>query len=472
MSAVAERGGERPQPRSLYWRFNRFLERRFPAGLYQRALIIVIAPMVLLQIIMGVMFMERHWDNVTKTLSKSVAREMGFVVAMYETSPKTEESLERLQRYANEYLAIGFEIQRNATLPPPPQKPFFSLLDWRLTRYVERFADKPFWIDTVGQTDFIDTRIEVEKGLIFRFLTKEQRASASSTDRFLLWMVGSAIFLLILAVIFLKKQIKPILQLAEAAKSFDEGRDVSAFEPKGAAEVREAAQAFVAMRDRIQRHAEQRTVMLAGISHDLRTVLTRFKLELALIGDEKKVAPLKEDVSEMQRMLEGYMAFVKGDGGERPVKTDVCELLETVGADMARTGNQVSIASEPGLSAQVRPIAFKRCIGNLVANAARFGNRVDLTAARSGTNLIITVDDDGPGIPPAQREAVFRPFVRLDGARNQDEGGTGLGLAIARDIVLGHGGDIRLLDSPLGGLRALVSVPLSGASLRSCPIAA
>jgi len=469
MSAVAERARREAQPRGLYWRLNRFLERTFPSGLYQRALIIVIAPMVLLQAITGVMFMERHWDNVTKTLSKSVAREMGFIVQMYESSPKTEASLKELQHYANEYLAIGLEVQRDASLPPPPDKPYFSLLDARLTRYVERFAGKPFWIDTLGQTDYIDTRIEVDKGLIFRFLTKEQRASASSTDIFLLWMVGSSILLLIVAIIFLRKQIKPILQLAEAAQSFDAGRGIGSFEPRGATEVRRAAQAFVAMKDRIERHAEQRTAMLAGISHDIRTILTRFKLELALIGEGPKVDLLREDVSEMQRMLEGYMAFVKGDGGERPVRTDLSELLESVRDSMARTGRQVSLACEPGLSAQVKPVAFKRCIANVVANATRFASRVDLTAARSGGNVIITVDDDGPGIPEAEREAVFRPFVRLDNARNQDEGGTGLGLAIARDIVLGHGGDIMLADSGLGGLRVFISLPIqASSSVQSC----
>lgn len=470
MTAVAEREAARPNRRSLYWRFNRFLERWLPSGLYKRVLIIVIAPVVLLAIITSVLFMERHWVNVTKTLSKQVAREMAFIVAVYESSPKTEESLKRLQFFANEYLEIGLEIQRNASLPPPPDKPFFSILDQRLNRYVDRFAGKPFWIDTIGQTDYVDTRIEVEKGLIFRFLTREQRASASSTDVFLIAMVGSSILLLVIAVIFLRKQIRPIIELAEAAQSFDSGRSAPAIEPRGAAEVRKAAQAFVAMKERIERHAEQRTVMLAGISHDLRTILTRFKLELALFGEGSKVQALKEDVGEMQRMLEGYMAFVKGDGGEQPTEVGIGECLDAVRNGLVRSGAAVTVVCDPALNAKVKPVAFRRCIGNLLSNAVRFASRVEVTATQSGEDLVITVDDDGPGIPEAEREAVFRPFVRLDNARNQDEGGTGLGLAVARDIALGHGGDISLGESPLGGLRAVVKLPLHHApALATCP---
>lgn len=471
MTVAAEREAVRPPRRSLYWRFNRLLERWLPSGLYKRVLIIVIAPVVLLAIITTVIFMERHWINVTKTLSKQVAREMAFIVAVYESSPKTEESLRRLQFFANEYLEIGLEIQRNATLPPPPDKPFFSIMDDRLNRYVDRFAGKPFWIDSLGQTDYVDTRIEVDKGLIFRFLTKEQKASASSTDFFLIAMVCSSVLLLGIAIMFLRKQIRPIIDLAEAAQSFDSGRSAPVFEPRGAEEVRKAAQAFVAMKERIERHAEQRTVMLAGISHDLRTILTRFKLELALIGEGPKVKALKEDVSEMQRMLEGYMAFVKGDGGEQPAEVEVGQLLETLRMGMARAGVTIKVVSTPGLAAKVKPVAFRRCLGNLVSNAARFAKHVEVTATRSEDYLIITVDDDGPGIPEAEREAVFRPFVRLDHARNQDEGGTGLGLAVARDIALGHGGDISLGDSPLGGLRATVKLPFHHAPALavSCP---
>lgn len=455
LGGTAERGTH-----SLYWHFNRFLERHLPGGLYRRSLIIVIAPMVVLQALMAWAILESHWDHVTKTLSKAVARDMAFVVALYENSDRSAAALEKLQAIANKHLELGLEVQTQASLPSARAAPLFSMLDYRLSKYVERIVEKPFWIDTVGQTGFVDARVEVEPGLIFRFLTHENRAYASNTYIFLVWMVGCSLVLLLLAVVFLRNQIRPILRLAQAAQSFGLGRDVENFRPSGATEVRQAAHAFVAMKERIERHVEQRTAMLAGVSHDLRTVLTRFKLELALLGDSPSVKALKEDVGEMQRMLEGYIAFVRGDGGERSKETDIAELVEGIGEAMERSGRPILIEAERPLVASVKGDALKRCIANLVTNAARFGSTVKLSACRRGSHLLLAVDDDGPGIAPEQREVVFRPFVRLDDARNQDEGGTGLGLAIARDIAHSHGGQISLADSSLGGLRAVVTIPV------------
>jgi two-component system osmolarity sensor histidine kinase EnvZ len=217
-----------------------------------------------------------------------------------------------------------------------------------------------------------------------------------------------------------------------------------------------AGQAFVDMKDRIGRHVEQRTAMLAGVSHDLRTILTRFKLELAVLGDGPKVKPLKEDVEEMQRMLEAYMAFVRGAGGETTEETDLAALFQAV----SREQEKVKISVDKGLRAKVKPNAFRRLIANIIGNAVRYAKNVSVTAAVAGHRLLVTVDDDGPGIPAAKRADAFRPFVRLDHARNLDETGTGLGLAIALDIARAHGGDLRLEDSPMGGLRAVVDIPL------------
>lgn len=238
------------------------------------------------------------------------------------------------------------------------------------------------------------------------------------------------------------------------------GRDVAEFRPRGAAEVQRAAAAFLKMKERIERHVEQRTAMLAGVSHDLRTVLTRFKLELALLPDGPQLQALKEDVDEMQRMLEAYIAFVRGDGGERSTDSDIAALLHSVADDMARSGQRIAVEVESPLIASVKCDALKRCIGNLVGNAARHAATVRLAGSLVGPHLVISVDDDGPGIPVAEREAVFRPFVRLDEARNQDAGGSGLGLTVARDIALSHGGHVQLEDSPLGGLRAVVTIPV------------
>ena len=447
--------------KTTYWHVSRFLERWMPSKLYARSLIIVITPMVLLQTIMAAVIMERHWDSVTKALSRSVAREVAFVTQLYENSPKDVTSVDALLKNANETLDLVFTLQRGAELPQLSRKPFYSLLDIKLTQYLTDRVGLPLVVDTLSNADYVDVYIELEKGVILHFATNQSRVYASSTPLFLMWLLGSSIVLLTLAVVFLRNQIRPILELAQAAQNFGMGREAPDFQPRGADEVRAAADAFLNMKERIERHVEQRTTMLAGVSHDLRTILTRFKLELAFMGDNPKVNELREDVAEMQRMLEGYMAFVKGDGGERGEMTDVSQLLENV-ADMSERGGASGIEREvqPMMNVPVKADALRRCVGNLLANAARYASRVKLGGRLERNQLVVTVDDDGPGIPAAMREDVFKPFVRLDDARNLDETGTGLGLAIAQDIAHAHGGHIVLEDSPLGGLRVVVTIPV------------
>jgi two-component system, OmpR family, osmolarity sensor histidine kinase EnvZ len=274
-------------------------------------------------------------------------------------------------------------------------------------------------------------------------------------------MVGTSLVLLTVAILFLHNQIRPILRLADAAESFGKGREVPNFRPRGAIEVRRAAAAFIEMKSRIERTIEQRTAMLAGVSHDLRTVLTRFKLELALLGNSREAEAMKKDVDEMTRMLEAYLAFARGDSGEPSAPADMAALLDELKAEVERNGGGARADFHGFAIVTVRPAAFKRCLANLVSNAARFASTIALTGHRDHRWLTITVDDNGPGIPAPMREEVFKPFLRLDVARNQDEGGgTGLGLAIARDIARSHGGDVTLSDSPLGGLRATVQVPV------------
>jgi len=293
-----------------------------------------------------------------------------------------------------------------------------------------------------------------------RVFARRSAAYASNSEIFLLWMVGTSLVLISVAIVFLRNQIKPILKLADAAESFGKGREVPNYRPRGAREVRRAAQAFIEMKGRIERAIEQRTAMLAGVSHDLRTVLTRFKLELALIGKSAEAEAMKKDVDEMARMLEAYLAFARGDLGEQSAPTDMAAFLEELKVDAERHGHTASVVFHGPPIVTVRPAAFKRCLANLVSNAARFAESIAITGHRDHRYLTVTIDDDGPGIPADRREDVFKPFLRLDDARNQDEGGTGLGLAIARDIARSHGGDIMLGDSPLGGLRATVRVPV------------
>ena len=443
----------------LYFRFNRFLERHMPSGLYYRSLIIVIAPIVLLQTIMAGIILDRHWDNVTKVLGKSLAREIGLLTDVYDKSDKSETAIKEIERVAIKRLNLGLEISRGDTLPAPISRTLYSLVDAKMTKYLERETGRPFWIDSTAQNGMVEIRVEVEKGLIFRILIDEERAYAANTVLLLFWMLLSSLVLLLIAVVFLRKQITPIVELAKAAKSFGMGRQLTEFRPRGADEVRQAGLAFVDMQQRITRHVEQRTAMLAGVSHDLRTILTRFKLELAFLGDGPKVKPLKEDVDEMQRMLEAYMAFVRGDGGEKTEAVNLAQMFTSVASAVTRGKSHVTLDVQD-VDVNIKPNAFRRLISNLLGNAVRYAKNVKVKGGIENRMLTILVDDDGPGIPAKNREDAFRPFVRLDHARNLDETGTGLGLAIALDIAHAHGGEIHLDDSPSGGLRAVVQIPV------------
>lgn len=439
-------------------RFSRFLERHLPEGLYPRSLIIVIAPMVLLQTIVAFTFMERHWDTVTKRLSRATTQDIAMLIDIYQTYPQDKE-YEQLIRMASERLDLSLSISKEEELPAPKPKPFFSLLDNTLSKQITKRIGRPFWIDTVGRSKYVDIRIRVDEA-IFRVIARRSRTYASNSEIFLFWMIGTSLVLLTVAVIFLRNQIRPIQQLAEAAQSFGKGRDVPDFRPRGAIEVQRASLAFLQMRQRIERHVEQRTAMLAGVSHDLRTMLTRFKLQLALLGEDDNTRELQSDVDEMQHMLEGYMAFVKGDGDENSIETDIGAQLVDIVQKAKLSDCKINLDVPPDLVASVKPNAFKRCVYNLVVNACRFAQNITMTVYRDDRYMRISVDDDGPGIPANMREDVFRPFFRIDDARNQDETGTGLGLAIARDIARSHGGDIQLSESKLGGLRATIRIPL------------
>ncbi|MFM8747039.1 MAG: ATP-binding protein [Aestuariivirga sp.] len=443
----------------LYDCFNAFLERHMPEGLFPRALIILVAPVVLLQTIMTGLIFDRHFENVSKLLARSFARDVSLLVQLYEESGGGPAATQRILELANGTLGLGLTIGRGE-LPEPLPDPLFSRADTRLTRELTVHMGREFWIDTGKLPEFVDVRVKVADGVVFHFLTRGERTFATSTGFLLLLMLLSSAFLLAIAIVFLRNQIRPITDLASAAQRFGTGRDVGVFKPRGAREVKAAGEAFLDMRDRIARQVEQRTTMLAGVSHDLRTILTRFRLELAVLGDGPKVQLLKEDVDEMQRMLEAYLAFAKGDGGEAAQEADLGTLVGNAVRATGRGGGNVAVAVPEGLAVRVIPNAFGRLLVNLIGNAVRYANTVSVTASVADHMLTLTVDDDGPGIPAAKRADAFRPFVRLDNARNLDETGTGLGLAIALDIARAHGGDIRLEDSPKGGLRAVVQIPV------------
>jgi len=442
----------------FYERYGFSLRAVLPKGLYARALLIIIVPMVVLQSVVAFVFMERHWNTVTRRLSAAVTQDIAALIDIYASYPQDAERA-TIRRIAADRLGLSVDFLPVSEMPPPGPKPFFSLLDQALSQELSRQIRRPFWIDAVGRSNLVEIRVRLDD-TVLRVFAPRNAAYASNSEIFIFWMVGTSLVLLTVAIIFLRNQIKPILRLADAAESFGKGRDVPGFKPRGAREVRRAALAFIEMKRRVERTMEQRTTMLAGVSHDLRTILTRFKLELALIGDSPEVDAMRKDVDEMSGMLEDYLAFARGDSGEIAQPTDMTLALEELRSDAERHGHAATVAFHGLPVVTVKPASFKRCLGNLVSNAARHANTISITGHRDHRYLNVTVDDDGPGIPANKREEVFKPFLRLDDARNQDEGGTGLGLAIARDIARSHGGDITLGDSPMGGLRATARIPV------------
>jgi two-component system osmolarity sensor histidine kinase EnvZ len=431
-----------------------------PKGLYARSLLIIITPIVVLQAVVAYVFMEKHWQSVTGRLSAATTRNIAAIVELYEQFPRTKETAHRLEEIAEQQLGLAIEFRPLEDLPPAGPKPFFSILDQALSEEITSRIARPFWIDTVGRSDLVEVRVRLEDAVL-RVFARRSQTYASNSHIFLVWMVGSSLILMTVAILFLRNQIRPIQQLAVAAESFGKGRDVDNFRPRGAREVRQAAAAFIEMRRRVERAIEQRTTMLNGVSHDLRTILTRFKLSLAIMDqDNPELDDLQKDVDEMSRMLAAYLAFARGDAAEQSSSTNIAALLDELRADAQRHGHEARTSFEGDPNVVLRPDAFKRCLANLLSNAQRYGDDIAITGVREDRYLTIHVDDDGPGVPDEKREEVFKPFFRLDEARNQDYGGTGLGLAIARDIARGHGGDVALARSPLGGLRATVRVPV------------
>ncbi|WP_235974589.1 ATP-binding protein [Stappia albiluteola] len=428
-----------------------------PKGLFTRALLIIVIPMVILQGVLAFLFMEKHYDLVTRRLAQAVIREVATIISVIETYPQDADFRSITDIAAND-LGLSIAVLPLEPLPPPRPKPFFDFVDQVLSNEIRTQISRPFWIDTVGRSSYVEIRIQLKEHVL-RVIARRSQTYASNSHIFIVWMVTTSLVLLVIALIFLRNQIKPIEQLANAAESFGKGRPIDDFRPRGALEVRRAAQAFIEMRRRIERQIEQRTTMLAGVSHDLRTILTRFRLQLALFGDSEETAALKSDVDDMNHMLEDYLAFARGDGDEQARPADLSLMFEDLEAEAEIAGAEVSSALIGETTVVVKPIAFKRCLTNLVTNAARYAGTVRIEGRNAERWLTITVEDDGPGIPPEERENVFRPFYRLDAARSREAGGSGLGLAIARDIARAHGGDILLDDSPLGGLRAKVRLP-------------
>ena len=444
---------------TFYDRFNEVLERYAPAGLYRRAMAILIIPVIVLQLIVASYILLRYWDNETLVLANTLSNEIGLLISSYEHSDKSDVALEGIKKTAVDQLHMDFDYARGKEVPSNFQ-PNLSLFDQRIQQYLNADKSRHYWVESAAVGGKVQIMVEVEKGLIFSARVFTDRGRVVGAPFLLIFMLVSTTALLSIAVIFLRNQINPILDLTEAAQAFGKGRDAEAFRPQGATEVRLAGQAFIDMKRRIARHVDQRTTMLAGVSHDLRTILTRFKLGLAVLGDNARTKPLHEDVAEMQHMLEDYMAFVRGDGGEQISSVQVQESVSSVVKSFARDNVNIQVLNVPKLVLQLKPNAFRRLLTNLISNAVRHGSLVEISGEIRDERLWLYIDDNGPGIPEDLRDDAFRPFVRLDQSRNLDQTGSGLGLAIALDIAVAHGGDIQLDDSSIGGLRAAIRIPI------------
>jgi len=448
-----------PRPLRRAWmRIGHAVNQSLPKGLLGRSLLIVVVPMLILLGVLTGVFMDRHWMLVTQRLSDAVA---GSIVGLANISDAAlpDDRRADIVRSAGQAMGLTAEI-----LPPSEvgrtRRASGDIVHQMLANGIVKRTRMPFSIRDIDGGDRVEVRIVVHAGVL-RADFPRSLAYAANWHFFLVWMAATALFLVTVSLIFLRNQIKPIERLAAAAEAFGRGRPVEGFAPTGAREVRQAAHAFIGMRRRIERQIEQRTTMLAGVGHDLKTILTRFRLGLALLPESEETAALGADVAEMEAMLEAYVDFARGDADEAPQPLDV----EAVLADCLRqaagpAGRTTHFAFTGDSGVMLRPTAFRRLIANLVGNAVRYGrSAVWVTAERREGWLSVIVEDDGPGIPEDEMEAVFRPFYRLDAARNQDVPGTGLGLAIARDVARSHGGDIALDPSPCGGLRATVRLP-------------
>jgi len=435
------------------------MKRLLPSSLFGRALLILVTPVVLIQLIATFVFFDRHWDDLTRRLALGFAGDIAMVLQDFRENHNSP-FRNRLFARARHNMTIEFTWRPDDILPntPSPFQIKNLILDGRLKKTLGERISLPFRIDTTTYDDRVEVDVQLPDGVL-NASTSRKRLTSTTTGLFVMWMVGTAIILLAIAIVFLRNQLKPIRRLAEAADAYGKGHEVNSIKPAGATEVRRAARAFLTMRERIKRQMDQRTEMLAGVSHDLRTPLTRMKLQLAMLGDEQEASNLRSDVQEMENMIDGYLAFARGQDAEAPAEIDVHKLLRDIVAGAKRKGTVINLDTGDALHAVLRPNAMRRCLTNLVDNASRFGTRVAVAATQHDDFLAITVDDNGPGIDPQQREEVFRPFYRLESSRNPETGGSGLGLAIARDVARGQGGDVLLSDSPLGGLRAEVRLP-------------
>ena len=432
-----------------------------PRSLLGRSVLIIVMPLILLQVVSTTIFFENHWKKVGRRLALGVGGEIAMIVDDLRRDADSQDRA-ALFRQALTTLQLNMRFEAGAVIKDTSLLGE-SLLVGQLTRALDETVNKPHRIDALNQGRLVSIDVQLADGVLYVTVPKK-RLFSTTTYVFVLWMVGTSLLLFGVAVVFMRNQVRPIRRLAVAANDFGMGRDSPQFKPEGATEVRRAAVAFISMRNRLKRHIQQRTDMLAGVSHDLRTPLTRMKLQLEMMGGGDGVTELKSDVADMEHMLEEYLSFARGEGGEATTDTNLTNMLGEIAAQARRKGGAIDLHCEGEIVMRGKANALKRGLTNLVDNCVRHGDNISVRAGLRGEpgahTVEIVIDDDGPGIPEDKRDEVFKPFIRLDTSRNPVTGGVGLGMTIARDVVRGHGGEIELQDAPGGGLRVKISLPV------------
>ena len=439
----------------MFYGLNKLIKNILPKRLFYRALLIVAVPVIVLQIVITFVFFDSLWIKTNKGMTKALVNEIKTFIEVYNDEIYDKEEITNL---FSVYQNLNIDYIENENFIYKFEERWFSPIDRTLRRELKsRFGPDKFWFNTINYKELIDLRIRYDSGY-FRFLVPKDRVTSSSARIFALWITVPAIIMVFISLIFLKNQTRPISNLAKVAEKFGKGEEIEEFKPSGAAEIRQAGYEFDKMRKRILRHLNQRSEMLSGISHDLRTPLTRMKLQIAFISDKELAKKLSEDINEMEKMLNEYLQFTSSSFLEKNEKFNLSELID----DIVNKYNNRNI--DKNLSEDIyingRKNLIKRCVNNLIDNAIKYGEKVNIELKKSNNNVFIKVEDNGPGIPENEYENVFKPFYKIDKGRADAKSSVGLGLSIASDIIRSHGGNIRLEKSSLNGLGVRIFLPV------------
>ena len=439
----------------MFYGLNKFVKNLLPKRLFYRALLIVATPVILLQLVVTIVFFDSLWIKTNKGLTRALVSEIDTFIVAYDNEDNDKEYLIDLFSI---YLDLNIKFIEDEEFDFKINERWFSPLDRSLRRELKSsIGNQKFWFSTTDYLELINVRVKYKNGY-FEFLFPKDRVSNSSARLFGLWITVPAIVLIVIAMIFLKNQTRPITNLARAAEKFGRGEDVDEYRPSGSLEIRQAGYEFEKMRKRIQRHLNQRSEMLSGISHDLRTPLTRMKLQLAFIKDQEISSKLSEDINEMEKMLNEYLQFTSSNFSEKNEIFNISLLMDEIIHKYENKNISKDIIGEIYING--RKNLLRRCFNNIIDNAIKYGSKVDISLSKKSKNLFIIIGDDGPGIPEAEYNNVFKPFYKIDKGRAEAKSSVGLGLSIASDIIRSHGGYIRLNKSKLNGLEVKIFLPV------------